>query len=96
MSTTTLKTVRVRGGGIRGGNIVGRSDKEGGYVAENPVSPKDVLCTMYHLLGIDAHTTTVPDAQGRPYPLVAEGPLTHGLGGPSRFGAGRAGSRSLW
>lgn len=65
------------GGGIKGGNVVGRSDKEGGYVAENPVSPKDVLCTLYHLMGIDAHATTVPDAQGRPYPLVADGRVLH-------------------
>jgi uncharacterized protein (DUF1501 family) len=61
------------GAGIKGGNVVGRSDQHAAYVADNPVSPKDVLCTMYHLLGLDPHATTIPDAQGRPYPLVSEG-----------------------
>lgn len=36
------------------------------------VSPKDVLATIYHLLGIDA-STTLTDRQGRPMPLVPDG-----------------------
>jgi hypothetical protein len=36
------------------------------------VSPKDVLATTYHLLGIDA-ATTLTDRTGKPVPLVAEG-----------------------
>lgn len=57
------------GGGTRRGQIVGATDKHGGDVARDPVSPKDMLATMYHLLGIDHHTL-VHDAQGRPLPLV--------------------------
>ena len=34
-----------------------------------PVSPKDLLATMYHLLGIDHHMM-VHDSLGRPLPLV--------------------------
>jgi arylsulfatase A-like enzyme len=60
------------GGGITRGNVIGVSDREGAFVKDNPISPKDVLCTIYHLLGVDPHTT-VPDVTGRPYPLVAEG-----------------------
>jgi hypothetical protein len=41
-------------------------------VAERPVSPKDVLATAYHLLGIDPQTT-LTDRIGRPVPLLAEG-----------------------
>lgn len=62
----------IAGGGVAAGRVIGRSDKEGGFVAENPVSPKDVLCTLYHLLGVPPHTT-VPDPLGRPLPLVSEG-----------------------
>jgi uncharacterized protein (DUF1501 family) len=60
------------GGGFAEGRVVGRTDKLGGDVAETPVSPKDVLATLYHLLGIDRHTE-IPDRLGRPVPVVGEG-----------------------
>ena len=40
--------------------------------AENPVSPKDILASIFHLLGIDAHTT-IPDRLGRPLPIAGTG-----------------------
>ena len=36
---------------------------------DRPVSPKDILATLYHLLGIDHHLTFI-DRTGRPVPLV--------------------------
>jgi hypothetical protein len=60
------------GGGIARGKVVGRSDKIADSVAERPVSPKDVLATLYHLLGIDAHTL-LTDRTNRPVPLLSEG-----------------------
>ncbi len=60
------------GGGIARGRVVGASDKHGAYVKDRPVSPKDVLCTMYHLMGVDPHQT-IPDRLGRPLPLVSGG-----------------------
>jgi hypothetical protein len=63
------------GGGIARGRVVGASDRHGGDVAERPISPKDMLATMYHLLGID-HRMTIQDAQGRPLPLV-DGDVIH-------------------
>lgn len=60
------------GGGIARGVVVGSSDRNGAFVKEHPVSPKDVLCTMYHLMGID-HRLLIPDRLGRPLPLVAHG-----------------------
>jgi hypothetical protein len=59
----------VAGAGIKRGHIVGATDKHGGDVTQRPVSPKDLLATMYHLLGIDHHLI-VHDALGRPLPLV--------------------------
>lgn len=59
----------VAGGGTARGRIVGASDKTAGDVADRPMSPKDLLATMYHLLGIDPHTL-IHDRQGRPLPLV--------------------------
>jgi arylsulfatase A-like enzyme len=60
------------GGGVRRGHVIGKTDKHGGSVVDRPISPKDVLATVYHLLGFEPHTE-VRDRTGRPYPLVANG-----------------------
>jgi hypothetical protein len=57
------------GGGVARGRVLGRTDRIGGTVTERPVSPKDILATVYHLLGIDPETT-LTDRTGRPLPLV--------------------------
>ena len=54
------------------GRVVGKSDKIASDPAERPVSPKDILATAYHLLGVDPDTTLV-DRQGRPMALIPEG-----------------------
>ncbi|MFO0965130.1 MAG: DUF1501 domain-containing protein [Gemmataceae bacterium] len=60
------------GGGMARGAVVGRTDAIGGAVTERPLSAKDILATIYHLLGIDPHTT-FPDRLDRPVPLVPYG-----------------------
>jgi hypothetical protein len=60
------------GGGVARGKVVGKTDKIGGDVLERPISPKDVLATVYHLLGIHSETT-LTDRTGRPMPLVPDG-----------------------
>ena len=60
------------GGGVARGRVVGRSDKIASDPVERPVSPKDILATIYHLLGIDP-ATTLTDRQGRPMALIPEG-----------------------
>jgi hypothetical protein len=60
------------GGGTARGRVVGKTDKIGGTVADRPVSPKDVLATVYHLLGIDPETT-LRDRTGRPQSLTPGG-----------------------
>ncbi len=62
-------TTLLAGGGTPRGTVIGASDKIGAEVLERPVSPKDLLATMYHLLGID-HQTLIRDHLGRPLPLV--------------------------
>jgi hypothetical protein len=62
------------GGGVARGRVVGRTDAHAATVTERPVSPKDVLATVYHLLGIDPETT-LTDRTGRPVPLIADGRL---------------------
>jgi hypothetical protein len=46
-------SVVVAGGGFKGGHVVGASNKTGEEVAERPVRPRDLLASMYTLLGID-------------------------------------------
>jgi hypothetical protein len=60
------------GGGVARGRVVGKTDRIAGDVAERPVSPKDVLATTYHLLGIDLGTT-LTERTGRPLPLLDHG-----------------------
>ena len=60
------------GGGIARGRVVGKTDAHAGTVKDRPVSPKDVLATAYHLLGIDLHTE-LTDRLNRPLPLIPDG-----------------------
>ncbi|MEO1994870.1 MAG: DUF1501 domain-containing protein, partial [Planctomycetaceae bacterium] len=62
------------GCGISRGNVIGTSDEQAAWVRERPVSPKDILKTAYHLLGVNAERT-IPDRLGRPWPLVAGGEI---------------------
>jgi hypothetical protein len=66
------------GGGVARGRVVGRTDRIAATVTERPVSPKDILATAYHLLGIDPDTT-LTDRAGRPLPLVPGGSVVSEL-----------------
>jgi hypothetical protein len=59
------------GGGLRGGQTYGSSDRFGEYPASNPVTPADITKTVYHAMGI--HDLTSYDKQNRPYHLLEEG-----------------------
>ncbi len=56
------------GAGVQGGQVIGKSDKIGGYPITPPYTPDDVGATVYHVLGIDP-TTEVRDRQNRPVQL---------------------------
>src|SRR5262249_15717524 len=46
-------TVLFAGGGIRGGQVYGRSDKNAAYPVTTPTSPAHFTATIFHCLGID-------------------------------------------
>jgi len=52
------------GGGFAAGRVVGRTDRTAGDLAETPFSPKDVVATLFHPLGIDP-TAEIHDRFGR-------------------------------
>jgi len=60
------------GGGFRKGQVYGTTDKQGGYPTSKPVSPADIVATIYQLLGIDPHLM-VPDRTGRPLAIAHGG-----------------------
>jgi hypothetical protein len=60
------------GGGIRGGQVYGSSDKLAAYPKDSPVSPEDYLATIYHALGLPPELE-VPDREGRPHRIVENG-----------------------
>ena len=65
------------GGGVPGGRVFGSSDAIASEPLADPVSPEDLLATVYQLMGIDPRTE-IHDQQGRPYRLV-EGEPVQGL-----------------
>jgi uncharacterized protein (DUF1501 family) len=72
-------SIVMAGGGVRGGQVYGSSDRSAAYPSTNPVSPADVAATIYHCLGIDPHAH-VTDQQSRPIVLSLGKPLQAVLG----------------
>jgi len=60
------------GGGIKGGQVVGQTDKDGIDITDRPVAPMDVIATMTKAMNLDLGTQwTTP--RGRPIKLVDAG-----------------------
>ena len=62
----------ITGGGVRPGEIYGESDRFGAYPKSNPVHPFDLICTIFHALGIDP-AAEYHDAFNRPRRMVDHG-----------------------
>jgi hypothetical protein len=62
-------TTYFAGGGIQGGRAIGKSDPAGGYPAERPADPSEVVATIYRSLGIPLDTV-LPGPANRPMPVV--------------------------
>lgn len=67
-------SVVMAGGGIRGGQVYGSSDRNAAYPSTSPVSPADIAATIYHCLGIDPRSLLM-DQQGRPIGLGGGTPV---------------------
>ncbi|MBI3467915.1 MAG: DUF1501 domain-containing protein [Planctomycetes bacterium] len=71
-------TCLIAGGGVRGGQVYGESDRDGAYPKNSPVHPYDLIATVYHALGIDL-ATEYRDTLNRPRRLVDQGVPVLGL-----------------
>ena len=65
-------SVMMAGGGLRGGQVIGSSNDKGEFPKERPLTPGDVLATIYHVLGVD-HRQNFLDHSGRPIPILDHG-----------------------
>jgi len=68
---TACMSVLMAGGGVRGGQVIGKTDARAEFPADFPIGPEDVTKTVYHAMGIGNLEAT--DMQGRPYNLLEEG-----------------------
>jgi hypothetical protein len=70
-----LQTVFFAGGGVRGGTVIGSSDKIGAYPANLPQTPENMAATIYHALGIPK-TADWRDALDRPHAIYHAEPIS--------------------
>ena len=65
-------------GGIQGGRVIGSSDSKGAFPLNHPVTPQDVLATLYRHLGVNVDKHYL-DHAGRPIATLSSGSPILGL-----------------
>ena len=55
---------------MKTGQVIGSTSHQAEEAVERPVHMQEVFAILYHNLGIDVTTTTIPDNTGRPHFLV--------------------------
>ncbi|MCY2967588.1 MAG: DUF1501 domain-containing protein [Planctomycetota bacterium] len=63
------------GGNIRGGQVIGSTDKTGSRPVNNPIEPPQILASIYHGMGINLDTTMLPGPGERPIRLIEAEPI---------------------
>ncbi len=74
-----VQTVFFAGGGVRGGTVIGSSDKIGGHPASDPQKPENMAASIYHALGIPS-TAVWRDTIDRPHQIYSGDPIPGLLG----------------
>ena len=74
---THCLSVLMAGGGIRGGQAYGASDRFAEYPIDRVVTPAHIARTVYHAMGVS--DLTAMDREGRPYHLLPEAEMISGL-----------------
>ncbi len=65
-------SMTLAGGGLRHGQVIGATDRDGGQIKDRPVTPGDLAATIYRHMGVPLDAT-YPDFRGRPRHIVEEG-----------------------
>ncbi|MCR9233758.1 MAG: DUF1501 domain-containing protein [bacterium] len=61
------------GGGMRAGQVIGRTNRKGEYAEDRPVKFQEVFATLYQNVGLDLNGTRIFDTAGTPQYLVDQG-----------------------
>jgi hypothetical protein len=69
-----VQTVFFAGGGVRGGTVIGSSDRSGGYPAASPQTPENMAATIYESLGLP-RTFAWLDPARRPHHIYHGEPI---------------------
>jgi hypothetical protein len=69
-----VQTLFFAGGGVKGGNVIGSSDKDGAYPASDPQKPENMAASIYSALGIP-QTATWKDEVDRPHNIYHGEPI---------------------
>jgi hypothetical protein len=69
-----VQSVFFAGGGVRGGNVIGASDRQGAYPVSSPQKPENMAATIYQALGIPP-TAAWLDAVDRPHHIYHGEPI---------------------
>lgn len=72
-------SVIAAGGGIRAGQVIGRSDRWAAEPADRPVTPAELVATVFTLLGLDPRQS-IPGPNGQPMPLADAEPIRELIG----------------
>jgi uncharacterized protein (DUF1501 family) len=64
----------VAGGGVKPGQIIGRSDRTGTEPADRPVSPQELVASIFHALGVP-HDAAIPGPAGEPVAVYPGRPV---------------------
>jgi hypothetical protein len=67
-----VMSMLLAGGGLKHGQVIGSSDKQGGQIMERPVTPGDLAATIYRHFGV-SHDSTYTDVSGRVLNLLPNG-----------------------
>ncbi len=67
-----VMSMSMAGGGLRHGQVIGESEKDGGAIKSNPVTPGDLAATIYRHMGVPLDATYL-DTTGRPRFIVENG-----------------------
>jgi hypothetical protein len=65
----------VAGGGVKGGRVIGASDATASEPADRPVTPPELVATVFHALGVPA-SATIPGPAGAPVAVYPAAPVT--------------------
>jgi hypothetical protein len=65
-----VSTCLLAGGGMRTGQVIGSTTKDGGYADDRPIHYRDVMATLLHNMGFDVRHDLVSDSLGRPQYLL--------------------------